>query len=81
VTKQKSFVVLQPKPFDFWGSEQVLHELASLYFAIPSPKNQGNPFGDMMSSFFGGGAPVPGSTKRVKRVLLAPGSDAPPGLD
>jgi hypothetical protein len=49
-----------------------LNEIGALYFSIPLPRGQpANPFGDMLSSLFGGGAPGP-TTKRV----LAPGADS-----
>ncbi|TDL25625.1 cytoplasmic protein [Rickenella mellea] len=55
----------------------VLSELSTLYFAIPPPRNQAaNPFGDMLSSLFGGaptGAPAP--------RVLAPGGSTSAGLD
>ncbi|KAF8071578.1 hypothetical protein FPV67DRAFT_1411743 [Lyophyllum atratum] len=56
-----------------------LNELANLYFAIPPPRGQqANPFGDMMSSLFGGPAAAPPS-----RRLVAPtgASGGAPGLD
>ncbi|SJK99533.1 uncharacterized protein ARMOST_02838 [Armillaria ostoyae] len=47
---------------------KALNELATLYFAIPPPRNQAaNPFGDMMSSLFGGSSPASASSAR--RVL------------
>ncbi|PFH45952.1 hypothetical protein AMATHDRAFT_51368 [Amanita thiersii Skay4041] len=50
---------------------RVLNEIATLYFAIPPPRNQAaNPFGDMFSSLFGG----PGTSPSVPRVLT-PGVD------
>ncbi|KAF8151024.1 hypothetical protein B0H34DRAFT_731040 [Crassisporium funariophilum] len=54
-----------------------LSEIATLYFAIPPPRNQAaNPFGDMMSSLFGG----PAQTQTARRVL-APTHTGAPGLD
>ncbi|KAK0222830.1 hypothetical protein EDD85DRAFT_859875 [Armillaria nabsnona] len=47
---------------------KALNELATLYFAIPPPRNQAaNPFGDMMSSLFGGSSPA--SASPARRVL------------
>jgi len=44
---------------------RALNELATLYFAIPPPRNQGaNPLGDMLSSLFGG-QPQAQQTRRV----------------
>lgn len=55
-------------------NRQALNELATLYFAIPAPRNQAaNPLGDMLSSLFGG----PGQGAPTRRVL----SPAAPGLD
>ena len=54
-----------------------LNEIATLYFAIPPPRGQAaNPFGDMMSSLFGG----PAQAQPTRRVL-APATTATPGLD
>ncbi|KAF5327502.1 hypothetical protein D9619_004982 [Psilocybe cf. subviscida] len=56
-----------------------LHEIATLYFAIPPPRSAAaNPFGDMMSSLFGGPAP-----SQPKRRVLPPasGGTSAPGLD
>ncbi|KAG5643278.1 hypothetical protein DXG03_001245 [Asterophora parasitica] len=54
-----------------------LNELANLYFAIPLPRTQAaNPFGDMMSSLFGG-APAAQPTRR----LLEPAGAGAAGLD
>ncbi|KAF9532683.1 hypothetical protein CPB83DRAFT_807138 [Crepidotus variabilis] len=54
-----------------------LSEIATLYFAIPPPRNQaGNPLGDMMSSLFGG----PPSAAPTRRAL-APAKSANDGLD
>ncbi|KAF8736697.1 hypothetical protein AX14_014107 [Amanita brunnescens Koide BX004] len=56
---------------------KVLHEIGTLYFALPQPRGQpANPFGDMLSSLFGGG----GSGTAAPRVLT-PGNAASPGLD
>ena len=56
---------------------QVLHEIGTLYFALPQPRGQpANPFGDMLSSLFGGG----GSGTAAPRVLT-PGQAASTGLD
>ncbi|KAJ3805416.1 hypothetical protein EV368DRAFT_65863 [Lentinula lateritia] len=55
---------------------RALQDIATLYFAIPPPRNQaGNPLGDMMSSLFGG-AP---SAQPVRRVLTP--ATAATGLD
>ena len=57
---------------------QVLNEIATLYFAIPSPRTQAtNPFGDMLSSLFGGAAPG----QLVRHVLQPTGATPTPGLD
>jgi hypothetical protein len=54
-----------------------LNEIASLYFDIPPPRNQAaNPFGDMMSSLFGG----PAQSQPTRRVLT-PATTASPVLD
>jgi len=54
-----------------------LNEIATLYFDIPSPRTQAaNPFGDMMSSLFGG----PAQSQPTRRVLT-PATTASPGLD
>ncbi|KDR78676.1 hypothetical protein GALMADRAFT_1262381 [Galerina marginata CBS 339.88] len=54
-----------------------LNEIATLYFAIPPPRNQpANPFGDMMSSLFGG----PAQSQSTRRVLT-PANTSTPGLD
>ncbi|PPQ63216.1 hypothetical protein CVT24_005676 [Panaeolus cyanescens] len=54
-----------------------LNEIGSLYFAIPLPRNQAaNPFGDMLSSLFGGPA-GPQPTRRT----LAPAAVNSAGLD
>ncbi|KAF8963155.1 hypothetical protein BDZ97DRAFT_1662118 [Flammula alnicola] len=54
-----------------------LNEIATLYFAIPPPRNQAaNPFGDMLSSLFGG----PAQSQPTRRVLT-PANTSSPGLD
>ncbi|KAF5379761.1 hypothetical protein D9615_005744 [Tricholomella constricta] len=54
-----------------------LNELANLYFAIPPPRSQAaNPFGDMLSSLFGG----PAAAQPTRRMLSPAGAGAP-GLD
>ncbi|KAF8193392.1 hypothetical protein BJ912DRAFT_924570 [Pholiota molesta] len=54
-----------------------LNDIATLYFAIPPPRGQAaNPFGDMMSSLFGGAGPAQ-NTRRV----LTPANPSSPGLD
>jgi len=54
---------------------RALSEIGQLYFAIPPPRAQAaNPFGDMISSMFGGPAPSSAPTRRT----LAPSSA---GLD
>ncbi|KAF5353775.1 hypothetical protein D9757_013862 [Collybiopsis confluens] len=58
---------------------KALYEIATLYFAIPPPRNQAaNPFGDMLSTLFGapGGTGGSGSGRR----LLTPAA-ASTGLD
>jgi len=57
---------------------KALQELSQLYFSIPPPRTQSNPFGDMLSSLFaqpggGGGAPA--------RRVLSPGGAGGGGLD
>ncbi|TFK73256.1 hypothetical protein BDN72DRAFT_791175 [Pluteus cervinus] len=54
---------------------KVLNELGMLYFAMPPPRTQApNPFGEMLSSLFGGpGAPPP--TRRMLTPASAPGLD------
>jgi golgi to ER traffic protein 4 len=48
---------------------QVLNELAMLYFEIPLPRTTNtNPFGDIMSSFFGG-PPGSGSASAQPRTI------------
>lgn len=51
---------------------QVLNELATLYFEIPPPRGANvNPFGDIMSSLFGG---PPGSDPAAAQPrTIAPG--------
>ncbi|KAJ3979072.1 hypothetical protein F5890DRAFT_1576090 [Lentinula detonsa] len=45
---------------------KALHDIGTLYFAIPPPRSQaGNPLGDMMSSLFGG----PSSASPARRAL------------
>ncbi|KAH8118144.1 hypothetical protein DFH11DRAFT_1504154 [Phellopilus nigrolimitatus] len=54
-----------------------LNEIATLYFAIPPPRNQAaNPFGDVLSSLFGG---APSGGGPGPRVLMP--SPAAAGLD
>ncbi|KAI0059250.1 cytoplasmic protein [Artomyces pyxidatus] len=49
----------------------VLNELATLYFAIPPPRTQNaSPFGDIMSSLFGG---PPGASAPPQRRAITPG--------
>jgi len=53
-----------------------LNEIATLFFALPPPRNQQvNPLGDMLSSLFGGGMGAPSAPR-----VLTPGSSAA-GLD
>jgi hypothetical protein len=60
----------------FLPPQKALNELATLYFSIPPPRNQAaNPFGDMMSSLFGG----PAQPQAPRR--LQPMSSSSPGLD
>ena len=55
---------------------QALHDIATLYFAIPPPRKQAaNPFGDMLSSLFGG----PAAGQPGRRVLTP--ATAATGLD
>ncbi|KAF5367141.1 hypothetical protein D9758_003874 [Tetrapyrgos nigripes] len=57
---------------------KTLQDVATLYFAIPPPRTQAaSPFGDMMSSLFGGG---PAAGGQPARRVLAPGSGSA-GLD
>ncbi|KAK1221953.1 hypothetical protein PQX77_015243 [Marasmius sp. AFHP31] len=59
---------------------RALNEVATLYFAIPPPRGQqGNPFGDMLSSILGGGAP--GGGQPARRVLSPPPAAITSGLD
>ncbi|KAJ8072065.1 hypothetical protein PM082_015623 [Marasmius tenuissimus] len=59
---------------------KALNEVATLYFAIPPPRGQqGNPFGDMLSSILGGGAP--GGGQPARRVLSPPPAAITSGLD
>ncbi len=52
---------------------QVLNELATLYFEIPPPRTANvNPFGDVMSSLFGG-SPSPGSGPAAQPRTITPG--------
>lgn len=56
---------------------QVLNDIGQLYFSIQPPRNQtANPFGEMLSSLFGGPSPAAPSNRRV----LTPASNAS-GLD
>jgi len=59
-----------------------LQEISQLYFAIAPPRTQAaNPFGDMLSSLFGG-AQSGGPGAPPARRVLAPGSgSSTPGLD
>jgi hypothetical protein len=58
--------------------KKALNELATLYFAIPPPRGQpANPFGEMLSSLFGGPA-QPQAARRLQPANLGTGS---PGLD
>ncbi|KAF8621998.1 hypothetical protein AX15_007352 [Amanita polypyramis BW_CC] len=53
---------------------KLLHEIGMLYFALPPPRGQAaNPFGDMMSSLFGGA----GSGAPTRRVLALANASAP----
>jgi golgi to ER traffic protein 4 len=55
---------------------QVLNELAQIYFAIPPPRTQPtNPFGDMISGLFGGGAG--GAAAPARRLSPSPGAIKP----
>lgn len=57
-------------------TRKALHEIGTLYFALPPPRGHSmNPLGEMLSSLFGGG---PGTS--ATRVLT-PGNAGPPGLD
>ncbi|KAF8629975.1 hypothetical protein AX17_005540 [Amanita inopinata Kibby_2008] len=56
---------------------KALDEIGTLYFGIPPPRNQAvNPFGDMLSSMFGGGSGAPSAPR-----VLAPVNAGSPGLD
>ncbi|EJF64717.1 hypothetical protein DICSQDRAFT_80364 [Dichomitus squalens LYAD-421 SS1] len=58
---------------------KALIEIAELYFAIPPPRAaQANPFGDVISAMFGGGAPGPAP---ARRTLTPAAPTAAPGLD
>ncbi|KAF9072628.1 cytoplasmic protein [Rhodocollybia butyracea] len=58
--QSKGGIVAQPEV------RKALQDIATLYFAIPPPRNQAsNPLGDMMSSLFGGPAAAP----PARRVL------------
>ena len=49
--------------------QQVLNELAMLYFEIPLPRTtNANPFGDIVSSLFGG-PPGPGPAAAQPRTI------------
>ncbi|EIM88335.1 cytoplasmic protein [Stereum hirsutum FP-91666 SS1] len=51
---------------------QALNEIATVYFAIPPPRTQqANPFGDIMSSLFGG--PPSGVASAPTRRAITPG--------
>ncbi|KIJ62848.1 hypothetical protein HYDPIDRAFT_29995 [Hydnomerulius pinastri MD-312] len=59
-----------------------LHEIATLYFAIPPPKTQpDNPFGAMLSSMLGGGAPGGGGPPQRRVLTPGPSGPATLGLD
>ncbi|RDB25952.1 Golgi to ER traffic protein 4 [Hypsizygus marmoreus] len=61
------------------GVRSALNELATLYFGIPPPRSQAaNPFGDIISSMFGGAGP--GQAQPARRVL-SPAKTSSPGLD
>lgn len=60
----------------------MLNELGQIYFAIPPPRTQpANPFGDMLSGLFGGGAG--GGAPPARRLNPSAGAIKPsmPGLD
>nr|VWO95157.1 Longiborneol synthase CLM1 (EC (Culmorin biosynthesis protein 1) (Terpene cyclase CLM1) [Ganoderma boninense] len=58
---------------------KALVEIAELYFAIPPPRaQQANPFGDVISAMFGGGAP---SAAPARRTLTPAAPTSAPGLD
>jgi len=55
---------------------QVLNEIATLYFAIPAPRTQANnPFGDMLSTLFGGGAPGQSARRMLQPTGVISTSD------
>jgi len=57
-----------------------LQELSTLYFDISPPRNQAaNPFGDMLSSLFGG--PGAGDGAKPQRTLKPAPASSDPGLD
>jgi hypothetical protein len=57
------------------STSKTLNELATLYFAIPPPRNQpANPFGDMLSSLFGGPA-QPQAPRRLQPMSPSAGLD------
>ncbi|KAI1126377.1 hypothetical protein F5Y10DRAFT_212778 [Nemania abortiva] len=67
------------KDLEMWN--EALEIIAEIYFGIMKPR-QSNPLMDMMSGFFGGGAPAGGSSK--KPAVRAPSSTSMPaaeGLD
>ncbi|KAI0876987.1 hypothetical protein GGS24DRAFT_449002 [Hypoxylon argillaceum] len=67
------------KDLEMWN--EALEIVAEIYFGIVKPR-QSNPLMDMMSGFFGGGAPAGGSSK--KPAVKAPSSTSMPaaeGLD
>jgi len=60
---------------------QVLNELATLYFEIPPPRTANvNPFGDIMSSLFGG-SPGSGPAATQPRKIARGGARAHLPLD
>ncbi len=67
------------KDLEMWN--EALEIISEIYFGITKPR-QSNPLMDMMSGFFGGGAPAGGSAK--KPAVKAPTSTSMPmaeGLD
>ncbi|KAI0119869.1 hypothetical protein GGR51DRAFT_16 [Nemania sp. FL0031] len=67
------------KDLEMWN--EALEIIAEIYFGIVKPR-QSNPLMDMMSGFFGGGAPAGGSSR--KPAVKAPSSTSMPaaeGLD
>lgn len=67
------------KDAEMWN--EALEIVAEIYFGIMKPR-QSNPLMDMMSGFFGGGAPTGGGSKRP--AVKAPSSTSMPaaeGLD